>query len=341
MKTYRIKYLSIICCLLLFTQCEYQTPLDEPVVINYLNETTPVNTPKVFGSGIVSIDDKNTHACMFSPDGSMLVFSRYPDGKSYIMTLENGIWSAPFEAFFHGKECSFSADGEKIFYYSNDGDIFFNEKTQNSWGNPISVGSNINTSETEYYPSITNDGTLFFSRAGKWSDGRIFYSTFENGQYSKPVDIGLPVNTGGALHAYVAKDKSYMLFNSPRTGSFTQLDIWISFHKEDGFWSEPQNLGETINSGADAILCPTVSPDGKYMFFTRLNFNPQCGYVYWVSTDFINELKNPTNSIIQIFEQNIQVYPNPAKDYLFIQNPEKCFNKKFLEACLGVPLSCP
>jgi hypothetical protein len=82
-----------------------------------------------------------------------------------------------------------------------------------------------------------------------------------------------------------------MLFNSPRSGSHTQLDIWISFYNNDGSWTEPKNLGETINSGADAILCPTVSPDGKYMFFTKLNFNPQCGYVYWVSTDFINRLK--------------------------------------------------
>lgn len=207
------------------------------------------------------------------------------------MTFSNDQWSNPEEAFFEGKECSFSADGKKVFYYKNGGDIYYNEKTENGWGEPISVGTNINTAETEYYPSVTYDGTLFFSRAGKWSDGRIMYSTVENGQYSLPVDIGLPVNNGGALHAFVAPDKSYMLFNSPRAGSYTQLDIWISFHNKDGSWTEPQNLGETINSGADAILCPTVSPDGKYMFFTKLNFNPQCGFVYWVSTDFINNLK--------------------------------------------------
>jgi Tol biopolymer transport system component len=259
--------------------------------INYPDGPGPGNEPIVFAKGTVSVDGKNTHACTFSPDGKMLIFSRYPDRKSYIMTLENGQWTEPKEAFFTGKETSFTADGNKVFYYSNGGDIFFNEKENGKWGPSINIGDVINTPETEYYPSVTYDGTLFFSRNGKWNEGRIMYAACINGKYTTPVDIGLPVNQGGALHAFVAPDKSYMLFNSPREGSFTQLDIWISFRKPDGSWSDPKNLGETINSGADAILCPTVSPDGKYMFFTKLNFSANTGYVYWVSTGFIDNLR--------------------------------------------------
>lgn len=120
------------------------------------------------------------------------------------------------------------------------------------------------------------------------------YSTYSNGKYNTPVDIGLPVNTGGALHAYVAPDKSYMIFNSPRAGSFTKLDLWISSHNEDGSWTSPKNMGQTINSGADAILCPTVSPDGKYLFFTKLNFNTNTGFVYWVSSQVIEEARIKT-----------------------------------------------
>jgi hypothetical protein len=252
--------------------------------IIYPDGPEPGDQPVLFAKGTVSVDGKNTHACTFSPDGKMLIFSRYPDRKSYIMTFDNGKWTKPEEAFFTGKETSFSADGNRVFYYANDGDIFFNDKVNGKWGPSINIGDVINTPETEYYPSVTNDGTLFFSRAGNWSDGRIMYSTCHEGKYNNPVDIGLPVNTGGALHAYVAPDKSYMLFNSPRKGSHTQLDIWISFHQTDGAWTEPHNLGETINSGA-------VTPDGKYMFFTKLNFSDHTGYVYWVSTGFIDNLQ--------------------------------------------------
>lgn len=251
----------------------------------------PGDEPVLFAKGSVSVADKNTHACTFSPDGKMLVFSRYPDKKSYIMTFENGAWNEPEEAFFSGKETSFSPDGKKIFYYSTDGDIYYNEKAKDAWGPSISVGEDINTSETEYYPSVTNDGTLFFSRNGKWKEGRIMVSTFKNGKYGEPVDLGLPINQDGALHAFVAPDKSYMLFNSAREGSFTQLDIWISFCKPDGTWTAPKNAGNIINSGADAILCPTVSPDGKYMFFTKLSLTTKAGNVYWVSTDFIDRLR--------------------------------------------------
>ena len=262
-----------------------------PFACNFLNEPKPGKIPVIFGKGTVSIEGKNTHACTFSPDGKMFIFSRYPDRKSYIMTFSDGRWTSPAEAFFEGKETSFSAEGKKIFYYKNGGDIYYSEKTESGWGKSISVGIAINTSETEYYPSVTSDGTIFFSRNGKWTEGRIMYSTYSNGKYNTPVDIGLPVNNGGAVHAYVAPDKSYIIFNSPRAGSFTKLDLWISFHNEDGSWTNPKNLGKAINSGADAILCPTVSPDGNYLFFTKLNFSTNTGFVYWVSTQAIEEVR--------------------------------------------------
>jgi Tol biopolymer transport system component len=256
----------------------------------YLNESPPGDIPKIFGKGIVSVDNKNSHALAISPDGKTIIFSRYPDRTSYILTFENGKWSEPGESFFYGKEVSFSSDGKKIFYYT-EGDIFFVEKKNDGWSNPIRMGENINTAEAEYYPCIVDDGSMYFSRDGNWKTGRLMYSRFSNGNYMKAVDLGLPINSGGALHAWISPDESYMLFNSPREGSFTQNDIWVSFRKNDGSWTIPINAGEKINSGADAILCPTVSPDGKYMFFTKLNFNPTTGNIYWVSTKFIYELR--------------------------------------------------
>ena len=141
-----------------------------PFSCNYLNEPEPGNVPVLFGEGVVSVEGENTHACIFSPDGSMLVFSRYPEKKSYIMTYNKDTrqWTGPDEAFFQGKETSFSANGKKIFYYSTDGDIYYNKKTDEGWGNAIKLGPAINTSAMEFYPSVTTGGTLFFSRGGKW-----------------------------------------------------------------------------------------------------------------------------------------------------------------------------
>jgi Tol biopolymer transport system component len=108
--------------------------------------------------------------------------------------------------------------------------------------------------------------------------------------FAEPVDLGDLVNRGGASHGFVAPDESYLLFNSPRAGSFTKNDIWISFRGKDGAWMAPVNLGKRINCDAMAVLCPTVSPDGKYLFFTRLQ-EGGTGYVYWVSTRVIEEAR--------------------------------------------------
>jgi hypothetical protein len=252
--------------------------------------TIPGDTPEIFLPGLVSVDGKNSHALNFSPDGKTLIFSRYPDRKSYISTKIDDQWSVPVEAFFLGKEVSFSNDGNKIFYY-NEGEIYFVGKNQTEWSKPQNPGPNINTGEVEYYPSIVKNETLYFSRNSSWDQGRIMRSAYKNGTYQIAIDQGNKINNGGASHAWVARDESYMLFNSPRKGSFTKLDIWVSFKNSDNSWGEPVNLGENINSGADAILCPTVSPDGKYMYYTKLNFSTNTGYIYRVSTKVFMDLK--------------------------------------------------
>ena len=42
----------------------------------------------------------------------------------------------------------------------------------------------------------------------------------------------------------------------------------MSFRKDDGNWGPPLNLGPTINT-ADTEFCPMVTPDGRYLFFSR------------------------------------------------------------------------
>jgi len=313
------QFLAFI-AIILFIGINQTVVYSQNLINDYFGQIPPGDTPKIFAPGIVSVDNKNSHALVFSPDGKMIIFSRYPDGTSYIISKENDKWSEPVESFFHGKEISFSPDGNKIFYY-NGGDIFYVEKTTTGWSQPDKLGPNINTdSLVEFYPSIVKSGDLYFSRDGNWKTSRLMYSKFQNGEYQKAVDIGLPINNGGALHAWVSPDESYILFNSPRTGSYTGLDIWISFRKNNGNWSNPRNLGNKINSGADAILCPTVSPDGKYMFFTKLNFNTNTGFIYWVSTGIIDSLKaieditgikyGKSSSMLKSLELK-QNYPNP------------------------------
>jgi hypothetical protein len=54
-------------------------------------------------------------------------------------------------------------------------------------------------------------------------------------------------------------------------------------------WTEPKNMGKTINSKAFE-MCGSVSPDGKYLFFSR--FFEGTSNIYWVSTNIIEQLKS-------------------------------------------------
>lgn len=264
---------------------------DKPFTCDYLGETPPGDEPRIFAPGVVSLTNKNTHAVQFSPDGRMLICSRYPDGTSYFMVRTNGGWSALRRTSFRGKEVSFDAAKKRLFYYDRGGELCWVRYGDDGFSTPTTLGTNVNTREAEYYPSITAPGNLFFSRNSKWDQGRLMVAKPDGDDFATPVDLGDVMNAGGASHGFVSPDESYLLFNSPRTGSYTKNDIWASFRNADGSWSVPVNLGPRINRDAMAVLCPTVSPDGKYLFFTRLQEGGP-GLVYWVSTRVIDEARH-------------------------------------------------
>jgi hypothetical protein len=254
---------------------------------DYLGQTPSGSTPVIFAPGVVSLAGKNNHTLSFSPDGTELFFTRDPDGVTMVMRREeNGEWTEPRIAPFRGREAIFSPDGNRLYF--NDGDIWFVERTPDGWSRLQSVGSPVNSSEHDYYASVTRDGTLYFSRIVA-ERARIFRSRLVDGQYSEVEELGPPINTSShSYHPFIAPDESYLIFNSQRPGGYGGADLYISFRREDGTWSEPRNLGDTINS-SDYDLCPIVSPDSEYFFFTR--HRAGVGDVYWVDSGFIEQLR--------------------------------------------------
>ena len=88
--------------------------------------------------------------------------------------------------------------------------------------------------------------------------------------------------------------------------------MWISFKNETGEFQKPINMGEKVNTKYFEY-CPYITPDEKYFFFTsnmvpesankkkqtykeiiKLMQQPQNGTsnIYWISSNFITELKN-------------------------------------------------
>jgi acyl dehydratase len=59
--------------------------------------------------------------------------------------------------------------------------------------------------------------------------------------------------------------------------------LFISFHSDDGTWSEPVNM-ESVLGDLPAALA-RISPDGEILFFTAN------GDVYWIHTDALDALR--------------------------------------------------
>ena len=99
------------------------------------------------------------------------------------------------------------------------------------WEEPVNLGKTINTPYSEQCPFIHPDGTtLYFSSEGHPGMGGsdIFYSKRdENGDWSKPVNLGYPINTKDReISLSVSANGTTAYFSSDRGKKLGELDIY-------------------------------------------------------------------------------------------------------------------
>jgi outer membrane protein OmpA-like peptidoglycan-associated protein len=139
--------------------------------------------------------------------------------------------------------------------------------------NPVDAGNGINTSDDEYWPSITADGEkLIFTRqqvsSGQPSQEDFYISIFSDNNWQKAENAGYPLNTRQNEGAQsLSSDGTYMYFTAcDRQGGMGSCDIYFS-SLSDGKWSEPRNIRTPVNSSAWESQ-PSISADGKMLFFS-------------------------------------------------------------------------
>ncbi|MFC6099974.1 OmpA family protein [Olivibacter domesticus] len=162
----------------------------------------------------------------------------------YIYTNDNGTWNATPFAYNNVKEYSvghaaLSLDGETLYFVSDmpggqgGTDIWYSERLLNGeWGQPQNAGTMINSKGDEMFPSITTEGTLYFSSNGWLGMGNldVFTSKGSRGQWSKAVNMHFPVNSAGDDFAYTVNDITNLTeagyMSSNRKGGVGSDDIY-------------------------------------------------------------------------------------------------------------------
>jgi len=158
---------------------------------------------------------------------------------------------------------------------------------------PVSVGSGINTTDDEYWPSITADGlTLMFTRQTVHFDNNLpfkvgqedFYiSYFADGAWQKAINAGAPLNTPQNEGAQtLSSNGNYMFFTAcDRPAGFGSCDLYFSA-LIDGKWSVPSNVGSPVNSPSWESQ-PSISADGRTLFFSSNRAGGSGGKDIWFS----------------------------------------------------------
>lgn len=187
----------------------------------------------------------NDAAASLSPDGKTLfLYSELGAGDIYASSFDGHDWTEPKPlnknintAQFWETCASLSPDGRKLYFASNrDGgfgelDIYVSElDSRGQWGKAVNLGNKINTPGNEDSPFIHYDGvTLYFSSDGHPGLGNndIFFSELKNGQWSKPENIGYPIN----LWEYdgffaMARDKKTGYYSTVKDGGLGGIDIY-------------------------------------------------------------------------------------------------------------------
>lgn len=251
----------------------------------YFGQTRPGDTPELFAPGIVSNAFSNRDLAML-PDGSEFYTSVNMRGFAVSTILEfkrtDAGWTGPKVAGFATDrqtrylEPAISPDGSKMFFVTapagddDNMDIWMMPRENGGWGKPARLGDNINTPVNETFPSITSDGTLYFSRV---SDDpgveHIYRSRLVDGAYALAERLPDNVNCGKTqFNAFVAPDESYVIVSVyGRDDSLGSVDYYIVYRNPQDEWSQPVNLGDAINTKGSQEYSPFVSRDGKYFFF--------------------------------------------------------------------------
>ena len=238
------------------------------------NDDGKWSKPKNLGKPVNT--DRNDAIAGLSFDGQRLFVYRDDEngnGDIYESRLSGEKWSeaikfpAPINTEFHESTACLAYDGKTLYFVSNreepgvfgGRDIYMSkwDKRRKTWRKPKNLGRNVNTKYNEESVFIHPDGkTLYFSSQGHNSMGGydIFKSTAKGRGWTKPKNLGSPINTpDDDVFFVVSANGKHAYYSSVKQEGYGKRDLYrISFIDPP---SEPYQPQLTLLKGiiSDAV----------------------------------------------------------------------------------------
>ncbi len=174
----------------------------------------------------------------------------------YMERQANGSWGEPRHLDINSDKDEWyprvATDGTLYFGSERSGglggsDIWKAKPRGDGFEQPENLGPEINSAENEYEPSIAPDQSYMFLMANKKEGlgrGDIYLSRNVNGHWTKPVNLGAPINSAG--YEFAAKftpDGKYFMWGSARDTSFPPKKKLSTEEMEHALRSAGNGLG--------------------------------------------------------------------------------------------------
>jgi hypothetical protein len=282
----------------------------------YLAQPVPGVAPERFAPGIVSTGAIELNG-VFSADAKAFYFTRIVDGLDTIheMIDAGGTWSQPRQLMLfpdkvrvESADMTLSADAKTLYvlakYAPADAgekpnyDIWRSRRVNGEWSTAERLPPPINTAADELYPVLGRDGSLYLNSNRDGVSAIYRFGRNADGSFGAPVKFGPAISDPhGAGDMSLAPDGHYIVMSLHPPGGRADRDLYVAFRKPNGDWTTWASLGDGINTPSHE-WCPMVTPDGKYLLFSRLDgpAGPPWaattrGDVYWVDTRVLDQVR--------------------------------------------------
>ncbi|MEZ4920529.1 MAG: OmpA family protein [Saprospiraceae bacterium] len=142
-----------------------------------------------------------------------------------------------------------------------------------NWQQAVELAG-VNTRQNEGAQSISPDGSwLVFTACNRRGDGSqgscdLYWSQKKETGWTEPRPFSATINSRDwDSHPCISADGKSIYFSSGRKGGQGNADLWVTYRQSDGKWTEPANLGPTINTSGTEDS-PFFHPDGKTLYFS-------------------------------------------------------------------------
>jgi outer membrane protein OmpA-like peptidoglycan-associated protein len=175
-----------------------------------------------------------------------------PDGRQVYFTVSN-----------HERNVGGKADK---------GDIWVTEWVDSLWSTPRPIGILSNGYHNAVAGFSSDQKSLYlwghYDKSSVLSQG-ISKTTNGSGDWKYPVNVVVPyfLNRSVYYSGMMYSLENILVFGADGFGTVGAEDLYVSFRKPDGAWTEPKNLGRQINTAAQDVS-PALSADGKRLYFS-------------------------------------------------------------------------